>query len=64
MKHFELNYDLDRLNKFCFVHFDTNEAEIDFINAVSENDESIYSVLYQESLVGIALSDEGKYAFG
>ena len=42
---------------------DTNEAEIDFINAVSENDESIYSVLYQESLVGLALSDEGKYAF-
>ena len=42
---------------------DTNEAETDFINAVSENDESIYSILYQKLLVGLALSDEGKYAF-
>ena len=42
---------------------DTNEAETDFINAVSENDENIYSVLHQKSLVGLALADEGKYAF-
>ena len=42
---------------------DTNEAETDFINAISENDENIYSVLYQEALVGLALAVEGRYAF-
>lgn len=42
---------------------DADEAETDFFNAIAENDENIYSVLYQESLVGLALADEGKYAF-
>lgn len=42
---------------------DMNDADTDFINAVSENDENIYSVLYQESTVGLALSEKGRYAF-
>lgn len=42
---------------------DTVEAETEFINAVSENNENIYSILYQESLVGLALLYEGKHAF-
>ena len=45
------------------LQIDTNEAETDFINAVSENNENICSILYQESVVGLALSYEGKYAF-
>ena len=45
------------------LQIDTNEAETDFINAVSVNNENIYSILYQESLFGLALSYEGKYAF-
>ena len=45
------------------LQIDTDKAETDFINAVSENDENIYSVLYQEALVGLALADEGRYAF-
>lgn len=42
---------------------DMDDAETDFINAVTENDENIYSVLYQESLVGLALAEEGRCAF-
>lgn len=42
---------------------DRNEADSDFMHAVSENDEDIYSILHQEATVGLALLEGDSYAF-
>lgn len=42
---------------------DRNEADSDFIHAVSENNEDVYSILHQESIVGLALMEGDSYAF-
>ena len=42
---------------------DKNEADADFICAVSESEGTVYAVLHQEAAVGLALLDEGPNAF-
>ena len=42
---------------------DRNEADADFICAVSGNGEDVYSILYQKLTVGLALLEGGRHAF-
>lgn len=42
---------------------DTNEADADFICAVSENGEAVYAILHRKETVGLALTEEGPNAF-
>lgn len=42
---------------------DINEADADFICVVSENEDCIYFILFQDEVVGLAIADNGKHAF-
>lgn len=42
---------------------DRNEADADFICAVSGNDENVYSIVRQKLTVGLALLEGGRHAF-
>ena len=47
-----------------YLHqIDKNEADAEFVCAVTENDEGVYAVLYRETAVGLALLEEGPNAF-
>ena len=45
------------------TQIDKNEADADFVNAVSENSEDVYVISHRETTVGLALLEGGIHAF-